>query len=139
MQLFCNLNSLSLVWIISGRGNIYRSCKRSEGGNWGKFGVVGYIPLVNLLLQFVICWWLRNLMFDIGQEIDMGNWKNQALGWGSNSRKCVYRYIAGAGAVLDSIFISQKFGEVMLLFRSLDHLVYQLLQTLMVCNSYQWQ
>lgn len=49
------------MWIISGRGDIYRSCKRSEGRNWGKFDVTlrnflwstDIIISINVVLVFV--------------------------------------------------------------------------------------
>jgi len=41
------------VWIVSGRRDIYWSCKRSEGGNWGKFDEILCFPGVQIGIEFV--------------------------------------------------------------------------------------
>lgn len=74
-------------------------------------------------------------MVDIGHAVEKRNGKDQALAGGGDSRKSVCGCIAGARPVLDGVRVAQEFDQVLLLFGSLDYLIHQVLQTLMIGNN----
>lgn len=68
-------------------------------------------------------------MVDISHTIEKGNRENQALAGGGDPRKSICCCIVGASPVLDGL------NQILLLFGSLDYLIHQVLQALMVSNN----
>lgn len=54
---------------------------------------------------------------------------------GNHARKGICCGIAGASAVLDGVIVTQKLDQILLLFWSLDDLIHQVLQALMVSDN----
>lgn len=68
-------------------------------------------------------------MVDISHTIEKGNRENQALAGGGDPRKSICCCIVGASPVLDGL------NQILLLFGSLDYLIHQVLQALMVSDN----